>query len=579
MQIPAPRKEALLSSENHQALLGDKTKPLNSSSDVGSKVLELGVSRKRLQNITQPSQKAGGLLAERPLSVLSVSGRVVELFRNRPRRWNPLRKWGMIRWQAVQSCCCDIARRIIVCTPRPLCNIMRYVLLVFLHIVDINLRFFVHWWMRLPDRREIEHRQIAASQYVSSLSSLLPASADIRNRQRPRSPQFQNIRRQSSTQNGLSKPTERNLPDNTSDAAKNVEQYLSQYFQNVYSSRNPIANLMNIRLINKASPPPQSLQTKDLDFTSAKINPIPSEQITPAILSPEPQRSSKNTVCHKLLQNVDAARLVTVYPSGLTQLNYRVKNCRRHLTQSSRIKLSGSSDNASKQENLGEVDRCVPSRDADVAASSFTSHSTSVGAEEAKCVSVDLASTNDLRSPLPFISSPLLNSSSNEESDSKGKNDGSDNFSSQLPHKLPPPCISKNASASKMRLLFWPFPDIRAPTFFKHCQLDLVHDENEETRSQLSGELDSVDVFCPYSATSSEGDDKADAGFETQRLHVNSGSFLPVHNSYSNVQVIKGKVNEPLARCLSSSVAQFPETDVLQSCSTIILGGCAFLTV
>eukprot|EP00914_Ancora_sagittata_P020342 GHVO01040274.1.p1 GENE.GHVO01040274.1~~GHVO01040274.1.p1 ORF type:complete len:240 (-),score=35.30 GHVO01040274.1:138-857(-) len=41
-------------------------------------------------------------------------------------------------------------------------------------IYALASRFVVFWWRRIPDRREIEHRQIAMSQFVENLEDLLP---------------------------------------------------------------------------------------------------------------------------------------------------------------------------------------------------------------------------------------------------------------------------------------------------------------------------------------------------------------------------------------------------------------------
>jgi len=44
---------------------------------------------------------------------------------------------------------------------------------VFFCLESIAL-FVYFWWLRLPDRREIEHREIAAAQFVETLEDLLP---------------------------------------------------------------------------------------------------------------------------------------------------------------------------------------------------------------------------------------------------------------------------------------------------------------------------------------------------------------------------------------------------------------------
>eukprot|EP01069_Polyplicarium_translucidae_P001881 Polyplicarium_translucidae@DN1838_c0_g1_i3.p1 len=39
---------------------------------------------------------------------------------------------------------------------------------------DFFLKYILHWWQRLPDRREVEHRQIVMSQFVEKLEEMLP---------------------------------------------------------------------------------------------------------------------------------------------------------------------------------------------------------------------------------------------------------------------------------------------------------------------------------------------------------------------------------------------------------------------
>lgn len=61
---------------------------------------------------------------------------------------------------------------------RRVIRVLAFVAAGVLRYVDIWYRLLWNWWIRLPDRREIEHRQIAAAQYVESLGTLLPYGAE-----------------------------------------------------------------------------------------------------------------------------------------------------------------------------------------------------------------------------------------------------------------------------------------------------------------------------------------------------------------------------------------------------------------
>lgn len=76
--------------------------------------------------------------------------------------------------------------------------------------IDLFTRLPLYWWFRLPDRREIEHRQIAALQFIETLEDL--------------------------------------IPDRTN--ASSVDDHLNEHFKQLYASRTRIGDLMNIRLVS-----------------------------------------------------------------------------------------------------------------------------------------------------------------------------------------------------------------------------------------------------------------------------------------------------------------------------------------
>lgn len=119
-------------------------------------------------------------------------------------------------------------------------NIAGYFFIWFLRWIDVFGRFLVNWWLRLPDRREIEHRQIAASQFVESLDQLLPG----------------HIPSPSTGQGGTKR-----------EATDDVERFLDEYFKQSCPSRNPISGLMNIRLMTNV---PEVPSIADISGLTAK---------------------------------------------------------------------------------------------------------------------------------------------------------------------------------------------------------------------------------------------------------------------------------------------------------------------
>ncbi|PFH34836.1 hypothetical protein BESB_068690 [Besnoitia besnoiti] len=111
------------------------------------------------------------------------------------------------------------------------------------------------WWMRLPDRREIEHRLIASTQVVSSLHALVPAasSAPASRRVAAPAPVFaatsppsaMATRSLFSVDSLLFAPARRlalahAAPAAAGGAAPDVREYLDNYFQQRWEKENPL---------------------------------------------------------------------------------------------------------------------------------------------------------------------------------------------------------------------------------------------------------------------------------------------------------------------------------------------------
>jgi hypothetical protein len=115
------------------------------------------------------------------VSVLSVSANVVTLLQeNHGCRCHMLKRF--INLNAILSFLQLIllqgpfllVKRLFVILTMPLRSILFFSFLLLLHAMDLMFRFLLFWWIRLPDRREIEHRQIAASQRVSFFKNTMP---------------------------------------------------------------------------------------------------------------------------------------------------------------------------------------------------------------------------------------------------------------------------------------------------------------------------------------------------------------------------------------------------------------------
>lgn len=111
---------------------------------------------------------------------------------------------------------------------KPLARVSILLILSGLRWTELILKFLLYWWYRLPDRREVEHRQIAASQYVESLDELLPY------------------------ERGGALWTEPRVSPTAQEGSKveDAERYLDEYFKQVNSHRPLISGLMGIRSLN-----------------------------------------------------------------------------------------------------------------------------------------------------------------------------------------------------------------------------------------------------------------------------------------------------------------------------------------
>lgn len=154
------------------------------------------------------------------------------------------------------SYCCSLSRSLLGSTLRgiqrfvvkPLGRLLLVLTLTGLGWIDLIGRFLIFWWLRLPDRREIEHRQIAASQYVESLEELLPASTSEPDHLPKRQPPGEQLL----AEHGGVRTTDRTDGMGDTSSTDEIERYLDDYFKQLHGNRNLISGLMNnmnIRLL------------------------------------------------------------------------------------------------------------------------------------------------------------------------------------------------------------------------------------------------------------------------------------------------------------------------------------------
>ncbi|XP_053990799.1 uncharacterized protein LOC128882954 isoform X2 [Hylaeus volcanicus] len=115
------------------------------------------------------------------VSVLSVSANVVTLLQeNHGGGHHTLKQFFSLKiiWSFLNLVLFQgpfrLVKKLWVIATIPLRSILFFLFLLGLHTTDVIFRFLFFWWLRLPDRREIEHRQIAASQRVSFFKNSMP---------------------------------------------------------------------------------------------------------------------------------------------------------------------------------------------------------------------------------------------------------------------------------------------------------------------------------------------------------------------------------------------------------------------
>lgn len=204
-------------------------------------------------------------------------------------------QWGISRiWTAVTKCIetvsVQIASSINQFLVRPLGQIAGLLFIRIIRWVDVMGRFLYYWWLRLPDRREIEHRQIAACQFVESLDQLLPRPSII-------------------------SPSAGAQPGVDYARGTEVERYLDEYFKQSYVNRNPISGLMNIRLMAGGPEFPGVVDFSSLTTKTASKVPHASNPLSVKAMVEMDNRNS-SAVCRRPIHS-------TVYPSGLSQLGYQ----------------------------------------------------------------------------------------------------------------------------------------------------------------------------------------------------------------------------------------------------------------
>lgn len=158
----------------------------------------------------------------------------------------------------------------------------------------------------MPDRREIEHRQIAASQYVEFLDELLPSASGGAEQHQP--PLKSVAATSTANPKGAGASAAGGSVGFAPQTTAEVDRFLDDYFKQLYMSRNPMSGLMNIRLLNVV--PENSL---DLSKLIMKRSTTMSEK-TPDLDTPVTQNS---------YEQLAPPPVSTVYPSGFFQLTRR----------------------------------------------------------------------------------------------------------------------------------------------------------------------------------------------------------------------------------------------------------------
>lgn len=507
-QSPSPRTRTHRLREDAEMPVGktprDKQIVDSVASDVAIHGSQHGLRRTGNKHPAISVPLADDVFQQPTLSVLSVTGRVVALLRRRPHESGYLKNgfafsnllhfayslvWTVLHCFYRAGCCA------VRYAPSPFWKVGRYLCLLVLHAVDICLRFFWHWWLRLPDRREIEHRQIAAAQYIASLSTLLPSSftADEANpgssRECDREDQLEN-QRETWGPSGQQKSN-----DKRCDSMNEVEQYIRQHFYNTCSQRHPMAGLMNMRLIKEVSKMPQNTSTEKksgVDLSSSDNERVRSVSGSGIQMSPTTNK-----------KNVNATHFMTLYPSGLTQLNYRFSGADKVKHEKSNLPDSRS-NNVNRTSCSDRRVRDLRQENGSHSKPENFSQTTSVTSNEALYLGHPSRSTRDMRQPNKSSSCSVRSSSSSPSSSSLCKD--VDNVSSldtkqstfttltTTMHSASP-SLPGNQLKERRGRFFGLFSDIQPPALFQRCQIDGSHNR--------SGSLSEVSqgVDLPSSST------------------------------------------------------------------------------